>query len=290
MVTVNIQRKWWGLGSEITLNRSHGEAQYFTEDLGNGVGLEMVYIPGGKFLMGTEDEEIERLVKKFNWDGYRREKPRHKVTVQPFFMGKYPITQAQWREIASLSKVKLDLESDPSRFKGDELPVEQVSWEDAVEFCQRLSKQTGQEYSLPSEAEWEYACRAGTTTPFHFGETITDKLANYRATNIYANEPKGEYRQETTPIGSFPPNAFGLYDMHGLLWEWCEDDWHDNYEGAPEDGTAWLSGVYNTKILQNGSWNLYPDVCRSAFRYLISRVDRYDALGFRVVRVVPRTK
>ena len=236
VVTVNAE------GREV--KREKGQAQYFAEDLGNGVALEMVAIPGGKFLMGTEDSEIERLFEKFNWEGFRREKPQHEVTLQPFFIGKYPVTQAQWKAIASRSdlKVEHDLKPNPSNFKGDKRPVEQVSWHEAVEFCARLSKKTGREYRLPSEAEWEYACRAGTTTPFYFGETITGELANYRTSETYAEEPKGEYRQETTPVGSFPPNAFGLYDMHGQVWEWCADTWHENYNGAPTDGIAWITG------------------------------------------------
>jgi formylglycine-generating enzyme required for sulfatase activity len=255
----------------------------------------MVSIPGGKFLMGTEDEEIERLVKKFNWEGFRREKPQHEVTVQPFLMGKYPVTQAQWREIASFPKVERDLKPDPSyfKFKGDERPVEQVSWYDAVEFCQRLSKQTGKEYRLPTEAEWEYACRAGTTTLFHFGETITSELANYRASETYANEPKGEYREQTTPVGSFPPNAFGLYDMHGNVWEWCADNWHDNYEGAPTDGSAWTEGGDdNRSPLRGGFWYIYPNYCRSAFRSNVIGVRGFILInvGFRVVCVAGRTR
>lgn len=177
--------------SNIKLSLNHGLAEYFTEDLDNGVTLDMVDIPGGKFMMGSPEGE-----------GAAREKPQHQVTVLPFFMGKYPITQAQWRAIASREdlKVERDLNPDPSYF-GDELcPVEQVSWYDAVEFCGRLSKHTGKEYRLPSEAEWEYACRADTITPFHFGETITTDLANY-----------AKY-QKTTPVGGFPANAFGLSD------------------------------------------------------------------------------
>ena len=241
--TVTVDQK-----GEIVERDSNKQAKFFKEDLGNSVNLEMVYIPGGKFLMGTEDEEIERLVKKFGWEYFRREKPQHEVTVQPFFMGKFQITQKQWRVIASLPKIERDLEPDPSHFKGNDLPVEKVSWEDAEEFCQRLSKQTGKEYRLPSEAEWEYACRAGTTTPFHFGETITSDLANYRGSSTYANEPKGEYREKTIQVGSFPPNAVGLYDMHGNVWEWCQDDFQDNYEGAPKDGSAWLSGKSGIKV------------------------------------------
>ena len=264
------------------------EAKYYTEDLGNGVTLDMVYIPGGSFMMGTEDEEIERLVKKYDWEVFRLEKPQHQVTVKPFFIGKYPVTQAQWRAIASLPKVNHDLEPDPSYFKGDELPVEYVSWENAREFCQRLSLQTEREYRLPSEAEWEYACRAGTNTPFNFGETITGELANYYASDTYANEPQGEYREQTTPVGSFPPNAFGLYDMHGQVWEWCEDDYHDSYNGAPNNGRAWLSESSNIKVIRGGSWDDNPDACRSAYRGYDTRALRFINIGFRVACVVPR--
>ena len=291
VVTVNIQRKWWGLGTEIKLNRSHSQAQYFTEDLGNGVELDMVSIPGSKFMMGTEDKKIERLVQKFNLDVFRREKPQHEVTVQPFFVGKYPITQAQWREISSLPKDKHDLQPYPSYFKGDDRPVERVSWEEAIEFCQRLSRQTGKEYRLPTEAEWEYACRAGTTTPFHFGETITTDLANYNGNYTYANEPKGQYLRQTTPVGRFPPNAFGLYDMHGNVWEWCEDDWHDNYQGAPTDGSAWRAGISNLKVVCGGSWFDLPNDCRSAYRdsFIRERDVINNGIGFRVVSVAGRT-
>jgi formylglycine-generating enzyme required for sulfatase activity len=248
--------------------------------------------------MGTEDEEIERLVKKFGWEGFRWERPQHQVTVPPFFMGKYPITQAQWKAIASRTdlKVKQDLDLKPAYFKdspdSDRRPVEKVNWYDAIEFCARLSKlKEGREYRLPSEAEWEYACRAGTTTPFYFGETITGELANYRASNTYADEPKGEYREQTTPVGQFPPNAFGLYDMHGNVWEWCADTWHDNYDGAPTDGSAWIeNGDDNRSPLRGGSWFLNPDLCRSAFRFNFNRRDdRLINSGFRVVCVFGRT-
>ncbi|MFO0291334.1 MAG: SUMF1/EgtB/PvdO family nonheme iron enzyme [bacterium] len=266
-------------------------ARYYSEDLGNGITLEMVAIPGGTFTMGTEDEEIERLVKKFNWDGFRSERPQHRVTVSSFYMGRYPITQAQWKAIAATAKIDIDLETNPSRFKGDELPVERVNWYQATEFCKRLSRETKQEYRLPSEAEWEYACRAGTTTPFYFGETITGKFANYRASNTYADEPKGEYREETTPVGQFPPNAFGLYDMHGNVWEWCADTWHNNYDGAPRDGSAWIeNGDDNCSPLRGSSWGDYPFNCRSAIRSsLYRRDDRYLNNGFRVVCVFGRT-
>jgi formylglycine-generating enzyme required for sulfatase activity len=273
------------------------QAQYFTETLSGEVILDLVAIPGGEFMMGTEDEEIERLVKKFDWQYFSREKHQHQVTLPSFYMGKYPITQAQWQAIASRAdlKVKQDLESNPAYFKdrpdSDRRPVEKVNWYDAIEFCGRLSKLTGREYRLPSEAEWEYACRAGTTTAFHFGETITGDLANYNATKTYADEPKGEYREETTPVGQFPSNAFGLYDMHGNVWEWCADDWHDNYEGAPRDGSAWTkNGNDNCSPLRGGSWFTYPYLCRSAFRNDSLRRDSISSLnGFRVVCGAGRT-
>jgi formylglycine-generating enzyme required for sulfatase activity len=277
---------------EIT-KREPLEAYYYQEPLGEGIEpLTMVAIPGGEFLMGSPPNEK---------DSFKDERPQHEVTVSNFFMGKYPITQAQWRAVASRKdlKVEKDLDPDPSHFKDRggsstrrDRPVEQVNWYDAVEFCARLSKLTGREYRLPSEAEWEYACRAGTTTPFYFGETITGELANYDASKTYAEEAMGEYREETTPVGQFPPNAFGLYDMHGNVWEWCADTWHSNYDGAPTDGSAWTEkGNDNRSPLRGGSWFSLPNNCRSASRNASkSRRDcigNYD--GFRVVCGAGRT-
>ncbi|ALF55774.1 sulfatase-modifying factor protein [Nostoc piscinale CENA21] len=266
------------------INRSPGRAEFFTEDLGNGVVLEMVSIPGGKFLMGSPESEEGR---------YDSESPQHNVTVPPFFMGKFPVTQRQWQAVAALDKVNIDLNPDPSRFKGANRPVERVSWDDAVEFCVRLLKKTGKIYRLPSEAEWEYACRAGTTTPFYFGETITTDLANYRGNSTYGSAPNGEYREQTTEVGKFPANSFGLFDMCGNLWEWCQDEWHENYNNAPTDGSAWLSeGSSNIRCLRGGSWLVNPDYCRSASRLFNNRAGR-DFIdinfGFRVVCGVGRT-
>jgi formylglycine-generating enzyme required for sulfatase activity/uncharacterized caspase-like protein len=272
------------------IKKESKQSQYFSQDLGNDITLEMVAIPGVPFTMGTEDEEIERLVKKFDWQYFSREKPQHQVTLPSFYMGKYPITQAQWQAIAATAKIDIDLETNPSNFTGNELPVERVTWYQATEFCKRLSRETKQEYRLPSEAEWEYACRAGTTTAFHFGETITGDLANYNATKTYADEPKGEYREETTPVGQFPSNAFGLYDMHGNVWEWCADDWHDNYEGAPRDGSAWTkNGNDNCSPLRGGSWYGDPNFCRSAYRDYYYRRGNNGFIGFRVVCGAGRT-
>nr|WP_238360760.1 formylglycine-generating enzyme family protein [Iningainema tapete] len=240
------------------IKREPKQARYFSEDLGNGITLEMVAIPGGTFTMGAPRNEK---------GSSKHERPQHQVTVQPFFMGKYPITQVQWRAVAALPKVNLDLDPNPSRFKGDNRPVENIYWDEAAEFCARLSRSTGKDYRLPSEAEWEYACRAGTKTPFHFGQTITGELANYRASETFADEQKGEYRQKTTPVGVFTPNAFGLYDMHGNVWEWCADNWHYSYEGSPINGNAWiLLNDNNSRLLRGGSWYDNPRNCRSAYR------------------------
>jgi len=249
------------------VNQENHQAKYFKEDLGNNITLEMVQIPGGSFMMGSPESEKDRST-----DG--SESPQHEVNVPGFSMGKYVVTQAQYQQIMG---------NNPSGFSGAERPVEKVSWNDAVDFCEKLRQKTGREYRLPSEAEWEYACRAGTTTPFHFGETITTELANYNGTSIYASEPKGKHLQRTTDVGIFPPNAFGLYDMHGNVWEWCQDDWHNNYIDAPKDGSGWTSRSGNTKLLRGGSWLYDPGGCRSAFR-VSSGLDSYgNGIGFRVV-------
>ena len=261
------------------------------EDLGNGIKLQMVYIPGGTFTMGSPESEESRD---------DDEGPQHDVTVPPFFMGKYPVTQGQWKEIASRTdlKVKLDLKLEPSYFKEPyqdidrwHRPVERVSWYEAVEFCERLSKLTQRNYRLPSEAEWEYACRAGTTTPFYFGNTITPELVNYDGQYVYGNAQKGEYREETTPVGQFYPNAFGLYDMNGNVSEWCLDTWHNSYDGAPTDGSAWETGGNSSRrVCRGGSWYFNPRRCRSALRnYFNSDETDFDLIGFRLVSFPPRT-
>jgi formylglycine-generating enzyme required for sulfatase activity len=248
------------------VNRNQGNARQKIEDLGNGIKLEMVYIPGGTFVMGSPNTEAKRR---------DNEGPQHKVTLKPFYMSKYPITQEQYQVIMG---------DNPSHFKGKNLPVEKVSWYDATNFCQKLSKKIGGKYSLPSEGQWEYACRAGTTTSFYFGETITPKLVNYCGNYTYGNGPKGEYRGETTPVGKFPPNAFGLYDMHGNVFEWCADDFHENYNGAPTDGSVWLNGDKKKGRLRGGSWAYIPVDCRSAYRDYFNRRDaHYVIIGFRLV-------
>jgi formylglycine-generating enzyme required for sulfatase activity len=256
------------------------KAQFFNEDLGNDVFLPMVCLEEGTFLMGSPENEASREI---------HESPQHSVTVKSFCLSRFPITQAQWQAIAHLPQINRPLNPDPSNFKGTDLPVEQVSWHDAVEFCARLAQLTGRDYRLPSEAQWEYACRAGETTPFHFGETLTSDLANYDGSYTYSSEAEGQYRQRTTPIGSFAiANAFGLCDLHGNVWEWCADSWHENYRDAPRDGSIWQTEIFDSRrVLRGGSWYCLPSLCRSAQRHW----DRADHGGsgtsFRVVCSVP---
>ena len=198
--------------TEVTIRREPRQTQYFVEKLPDDVGLDMILAPNGSFLMGSPEDEPERS---------DNEGPQHQVTIPTFFMGRYLVTQAQWRAVAGLPKVEQDLELAPSRFKGDTHPVERVSWDDAMEFCRRLSAYTKRDYRLPSEAEWEYACRSGTQTPFYFGKTLTTDLANYDGNFTYNDGPQGDYRKETTPVDHFRvANAWGFCDMHGNLLEW----------------------------------------------------------------------
>ena len=266
------------------------------EPLGAEVALEMVPIPAGEFLMGSPDDEPGR------WDD---EGPQHRVRLAPFSLARMPITQAQWRQVARWQPAAGDppwereLDPDPSFFKGglpvdnrrpedDRRPVVSVSWFDAQEFCRRLSQRTtGRTYTLPSESQWEYACRAGTTTPYAFGSTLSQRQANVASLG-------------TTEVGSFPANAWGLHDMHGNVWEWCLDHWHHGYEGAPADGSAWLStkdqqdqsttkplkGIIDDsepRLLRGGSCNYNPGYCRSAYRYRIQPGNVSNYVGFRVV-------
>lgn len=265
----HVRSRFLGMGKTCELQKKLGKAESFTLDLGGGVIKEMVAIPGGHFTIGSPQWELERL---------DNEGPQHQVTIKPFFMGKFAVTQGQWARVASFPKVKIELDPDPSYFKGVDRPVEKVSWKESLEFCARLSLYSGITIRLPSEAEWEYACRARTSTPFHFGETISMNLANYRGTDwadedieykgSYAGGPKGKYRQQTTNVGIFPANPFGLYDMHGNVWEWCQDDWRENYDIAMAEGMPYVSEYNDTqrKVLRGGSWHSFPGSCRSASR------------------------
>jgi formylglycine-generating enzyme required for sulfatase activity len=247
------------------------KARFFFQEL-DTIALEMVYIPEGSFLMGSTE-------------GDNDEKPQHLVSVKSFFIGKYPITQSQWKKVASLPKINLDLDPEIAFFSGDDLPIEQVSWLDAVEFCKRLSAKTGYNYRLPTEAEWEYAARAGSTTAFAYGDTVTSRLVNYDGSSPYGLAKKTIYRHSTTKVGSLAnPNSFGLYDMHGNVWEWCQDVWHDNYVGAPTDGSAWEIGEKpKLRVLRGGSWDYVAYGCRSAFRDRATDHIKSPFNGLRVV-------
>lgn len=284
-------------------DKSEGHAQHYLESLDRQIKLDMVQVQGGTFLMGTSYAETERVAieyKRYMGDDERlnhygdqcvaMELPQHRVAVPDFLMGKFEVTQAQWRAVAKMPKVKRDLLSDPSFFKGDDLPAEEVTWEDAIEFCDRLSRATGKDYRLPSEAEWEYACRGGTRTQFHFGDTITSELVNFAGRYRYGSAPTGPDRGKTIPVGDLAAaNAFGLFDMHGNIREWCMDPWHGNYNGAPSDGSVWMkNGDPNYHVVRGGSWLEIPSYSRSASRAMLwwTRNKNYYT-GLRVACSIP---
>jgi formylglycine-generating enzyme required for sulfatase activity len=299
----------------------------------------MVTIPTGIFVMGSPSSE-----------GEESEIPQHLVAIEPFLMSKYPVTQAQWQAISALEPVKFPLDRNPSKFQGMTRPVERVSWYEAVEFCQRLSRLCGKRYRLPSEAEWEYACQAQTRTPSHLGERLALNLGNARrfqslaheshavrsrlgaepngtpvgvrpwrcrrlafSAGVRVREPaatriprvfdppqapelgSGERRpasntnstgQGTLPVGLVgTANNFGLHDMYGNVYQWCLDRWHDNYEGAPLDGSAWLAveEEEELRVIRGGFWQSYTKYCRSAHREFCESHSRTSVVGFRVV-------
>jgi formylglycine-generating enzyme required for sulfatase activity len=210
----------------------------------------MVDIPAGKFMMGSDENY--------------REKPIHEVTVNAFKMGKYPVTQSQYEAVMG---------TNPSRFSGDpQNPVESVSWSEAQAFCEKLSELIGQKYRLPTEAEWEYACRAGTQTHYYFGND-EKQLGEYAWYDEHSDF-------KTHPVGQKKPNNWGLYDMHGNVWERCEDGWHENYQNAPKDGSSWNNNRSQNRVRRGGSWSYNPWYCRSASR---SSDDYRRRYGFRVV-------
>jgi len=255
-------------GSGRNLIEEH-RAAYYTEDIGDSVNLRMVEVPRGAFLMGDPASVTER--------------PQHSVNIKSFFMGQFEITQGQWRAVASLPRVKVDLNPDPSYFKGDNLPVGGVSWEEAVEFCERLSRKTGRKYRLPSEAEWEYACRAGSLTQFAFGDNITAEFVNFDGEHPYKDGSAGVRRSRPVSVGSLgAANAFGLYDMHGNALEWCSDLWHDSYDGAPNDGRSWVVGPDNSRVLRGGDWTLPGGRARSSARTRSGPETKFFSWGFRV--------
>ncbi|MBT6222019.1 MAG: formylglycine-generating enzyme family protein, partial [Rhodospirillaceae bacterium] len=226
---------------------------------------DMVVIPAGRFQMGD-----------LSGDVYASEKPVHVVTIpKPIAVGKFEVTQAEWRAVMG---------SNPSGFKGDRNPVERINWNDAEDFVIKLRTKTGKNYRLLSEAEWEYAARAGTTTPFHTGNQITTDQANFNGNSSYNGSSKGLYREKTIAVGSFSANAFGLYDMHGNVEELVDDCWNDNYHGAPVKGEGWSDGDCSRRVVRGGSWAFEPRAARSANRRW-STFESYTTVhGIRIAR------
>ena len=252
---------WFSQLYRVTVANPEGEEDKEIKYYRNSIGMEFVLVPAGDFLMGSSEVHA---------DAAADERPQHRVTItKPFFLGAYEVTQAQYEKVMG---------NNPAYFRCAYYPAEVVSWADAQEFCQRLSKREGLTYRLPTEAEWEYACRAGTTTPFHTGETITTNLANYRAVK------QGElYRGETLKVGSFPANPWGLFDTHGNVWEWCQD-WYGPYgEGAATDPTGPAKGTL--RVLRGGCYGLDSRDCGSAKRGKHDPKDVNTYYGFRVVAV-----
>jgi formylglycine-generating enzyme required for sulfatase activity len=235
--------------------------------------LRMIAIPSGEYFMGSSNRGAS-------------EKPQHDVKVSTFLMSQYPITKAQWEIVAKWPSVNQELKKRPSPKGSVNSPIVKISWNDAIEFCKRLSQKTGNIYRLPTEAEWEYACRSGTTTPFHFGETISTEYANYDGTRRYSSEAKGIYREQIMPVNEFKsPNHFGLFDMHGNVWEWCLDHWHDSYEQAPTHSQAWINEGESRRIIRGGSWRNEPASCTSTYRMASDeKCGTSNNVGFRIVQ------
>lgn len=232
------------------------------QTVSNDLGITFARIPPGRFLMGSPQSEL----------GRESNESQHMVTVaKEFFLSVHPISQAQWKAV---------METNPSRFQGASLPVEQVSWDECAAFCKKLSEIHGKQYRLPTEAEWEYACRAGSTTPYHFGNTITAAQANFDSSYTYGNGVKETPRRTTTPVGSFPANAWGLFDMHGNVWEWCLD-WFGAY--PTEDIPGYRGPQAGTeRVIRGGAWNQIPRRCRSSMRGSEDPRKRRKDVGFRV--------
>jgi formylglycine-generating enzyme required for sulfatase activity len=257
---------------------------------GEGLGPELVLLPTGRFQMGSPEHERKIAMEAGSQKGWlARELPQHWVGIdKPVAMGRYPVTVGEWRAFARaagwIQGGEVNWEG-PGFPQTDTHPVVGINWYDAQDYLRWLSEATGRRYRLPSEAEWEYACRAGTKTAFSFGDSISTELANYDGNFTYNGGARGEYRRGTTPAGMFPPNPWGLYDMHGNVWEWVQDVVHDNYEGAPLDGSAWEEGGDQARrILRGGSWLYNPRYLRSALRNGFSSALSNDIVGFRVVR------
>lgn len=274
-ITLEVRPRLFSFMSPLKKTLTKQKTQYFQEHLDDKDVIDMINIPSGTFIMGSNSNELERCPD---------ESPQRRVRIKSFYLSKFPITQLQWRIVASLPKVDRLLKINPSYFKGDSLPVEKVSWYDATEFCQRLTKHTHRKYRLPTESEWEYACRGGTTTAFHCGEIITTHFANYDGRKAYILEPTNKYERKTTPVNSFTPNPFGLYDLHGNVWEWCQDNYSTVYKAKSiDDSSDYANSKNQPKSVRGGSWSLNPGSCRSSKRSGYLPESSYNFLGFRII-------
>jgi formylglycine-generating enzyme required for sulfatase activity len=232
---------------------------------------EMVVIPPGSFTMGSPSDEARRR---------KDEGPQHRVNIRyKLAVGKFEVTQAEWRHVMG---------NNPSHFKGERNPVERVSWKDTQAYLRKLSHMTGKHYGLLSEVEWEYVARAGTTTPFYTGSTITSRQANFDGNYTYDGASEGQNRRQTIPAGQFSANRFGVYDMHGNVWEIVGDCWNGSYSGAPDDGSGWAVGYCYSQVLRGGSWNNRPTALRSANRRKAPLAISDNSIGFRVARTLSR--
>ncbi len=274
-----------GIDGQIAERREYG-ARVFAQALSERAELEMIVLPAGTFLMGSPPNEPARAPD---------EGPQRLVHVAAFAIGRFEVTQEEWYAVALLPPVERDLPRTPAHFQDlpgtpTRRPIERVTWHEAREFCARLRVRTGRAYRLPSEAEWEYAARAGAQTPFAFGETLTDKVAIFNAARPYGAAPVGRTWNRTELVGALRMgvNGFGLADVHGNVWEWVEDPWHDDYADAPLDGRAWLvGGNPSLRVLRGGAWRGEPGNCRSATRGYARPADSYNHLGFRVACDLP---
>jgi formylglycine-generating enzyme required for sulfatase activity len=252
--------------------------------LTNSIEMKLVRIPAGKFQMGSPETEAERNDNEF----------LHEVSItRPFYMGVYPVIQGEWRKVMGKESQS---HFDARNGGGPDFPVENHKWHQMVEFCQKLTslpeeKKAGRTYRLPTEAEWEYACRAGTKTPFTHGKSLSSKQANFNGNYPYGDAPKGPYLRRTTKVGSYEPNAWGLYDMHGNVGEWCSDYYDPNYyrDSPKTDPKGPAKGVLPTdyndfyRVVRGGCWLDEGRACRSAFRWRAMPSDAYRLIGFRVV-------
>jgi formylglycine-generating enzyme required for sulfatase activity len=256
-------------------------------EITNSIGMKLALIPAGEFLMGSPETELDR----------RADEPQHRVRItKPFYLGVYEVTQAEYERVMGTNPSAFSTGGlKPNKVSGNDTsryPVENVSWEDAVEFCRKLSsrpeeQRAGRRYRLPTEAEWEYACRAGTTTPFHFGTQLDGREANCDGTYPYGTESKGQSLERTTTVGSYAPNAFRLYDMHGNVREWCQD-WYekDYYSGSPvDDPQGPASASYAVRAYRGGGWREPAARCRTAEHGWVHPFHRYRDMGFRVALV-----